>query len=257
MSTRMKWMVTVALVLAGAPPAQAGEAWLGLALENGARGARVTEVMEGSPSKKAGVRVGEEVVAIDDAPTGSRETLIAVVDRAGVGHLVRLKLVDSKGHTRQLQVKLEPRPDQSTLARSQLIGRPAPDFEPSVQSGEKLGKLSSLRGQVVLIDFFATWCAPCIDAMPHLQKLQDRLGPRGLKVIGVSTEAPAVVATAASRFHVKYTLAADPDEKVASRYHVFALPTVVLIDRKGVVREVAIAETDSIDAAVEAALKAH
>jgi peroxiredoxin len=253
----MKWLIMLTLMAGGAPSARAGEAWLGLALEKGARGARVTEVMEGSPAKKAGVRVGEEVVAIDETSTASRETLIAAVDHASVGHRARLKLVDGKGHARLLEVKLEPRPDQATLARAQLLGRAAPDFAPEVQTGEKLGKLSSLRGQVVLIDFFATWCAPCIDGMPHLEKLHQRLGPHGLKVIGISTEAPSVVASAAGRFHVSYTIAADSDEKVASRYHVFALPTAVLIDRKGVVRQVAIAETDSIDAAVEAAIKAH
>jgi peroxiredoxin len=171
------------------------------------------------------------------------------------GETLKLKVISGSGVPRVVDVVLEARPGETDLQKRSLVGREAPDFQPSVQAGPKLGKLSALRGQVVLIDFFATWCGPCREAMPHLQALHQRLGPKGLRVIGVSSESPQVVARAAQRFGLTYTLAADEDEGVSSSYHVFALPTAVIVDRQGVVRAVSVADVDEVEAAVAAAMR--
>jgi peroxiredoxin len=253
-------LVAIALVgacaVAAAAAAESSEAWIGIALTDGsAGGARITKVMEGSPGQRAGLSAGDEVLALNNHKTDGPRALIDEVRKAGVGTTAHLRLVDAKGHARTVSLRLEARPDGMTLQRAQLIGRAAPDFEPEVQAGSPLARLSSLRGQVVLIDFFATWCGPCIATLPHVEELHERLGGRGLKVIGVSTESAPIVAQAAERFHLKYTLASDEKEGVSGSYHVFALPTMVVIDRQGVVREISIADTDAVDAALAAALK--
>jgi peroxiredoxin len=91
--------------------------------------------------------------------------------------------------------------------------------------------------------------------MPHVEELHERLSSHGLKVIGISTESPSIVAAAAGRFHLKYPLASDENEAVSGSYHVFALPTMVVIDRQGVVKQISIAVTETIDGAIAEALK--
>jgi peroxiredoxin len=249
----MKRIVLALLCFAASAHA---DAWLGLLLADGAHGgARVKEALAGSPGQKAGIAAGDEVLSVDGSATPTPNALIEAVKQAGVGRQVQLRLVDAKGHTRTVAVKLEARPDMRTLQKSQLVGRPAPDFEPSIQSGARLGKISSLHGKVVLIDFFATWCGPCVLAMPHLEELHQRLGAKGLTVLGVSTESSAIVANAAHKFNLSYSLASDENEGVSGSYRIFALPTLILIDKKGVVREVAVNDSDAIDAAVDKALR--
>src|SRR5205085_11886664 len=90
----------------------------------------------------------------------------------------------------------------------------------------------------VLLDFWATWCKPCLAAIPELQKLSAELGPRGLTVIGVSTDGPnnfAKVRPFAKKLGIGYPVAIDEDGTLAQKYLVRAMPTTVLIDASGAV----------------------
>jgi peroxiredoxin len=246
-----------AIVMLLSAPAWAESPWIGLQLAGGSfGGAKVKSVVPGSPGERAGIHAGDEVISIDETPTASPQDVILTVQHGGVGHAAKLHLVDAKGKTRTVAITYEARPDRESIQRSALVGHEAPDFLPAVQSGVKLGKLSSMRGKVVIIDFFATWCGPCVESMPHVEELYKRLGKQGLVVFGVSNESKEIVAHAAERFHVTYPLASDDSEGISASYQVFALPTMVVVDRKGVVREVAISDTDAVDSAVAAALKA-
>ncbi|MCU1278853.1 MAG: hypothetical protein JWM53_2399, partial [bacterium] len=245
-----------AVVMLLSAPALAESPWVGLQLAGGSfGGAKVKSVIPGSPGDRAGIHAGDEVLSIDDTATATAQDVILTVQHGGVGHAAKLRLVDPKGKTRVVAVTYEARPDRESLQRHALLGHEAPDFQPSVQSGGKLGKLSSMRGKVVIIDFFATWCGPCVESMPHVEQLYKRLGSQGLVVFGVSNEAREIVAHAAEKFHVTYPLASDDGENISASYQVFALPTMVVVDRKGVVREVAISDTEAVDSAVLAALK--
>ncbi len=172
--------------------------WVGLSLGPGSfGGARVKSVIPGSPGERAGVHGGDEVLAVDDHATATPEDVIQSVQRGGVGHRAALRLVDAKGHTRTVAVTFEARPDRETMQRHALLGREAPDFQPSVQAGDKLGRLSTMRGKVVVIDFFATWCGPCVESMPHVEEMHKKLAGKGLVVVGVSNESKDIVAHAA------------------------------------------------------------
>lgn len=99
--------------------------------------------------------------------------------------------------------------------------------------------LDSLRGRVVLLNAWATWCKPCRQEIPYLSELQSREGARGLRVVGVSVDTAAdreAVLASAPRLGIRYTLWLDPDTRVAALMQTTAVPASVLIDRSGAVR---------------------
>lgn len=116
------------------------------------------------------------------------------------------------------------------------VGTIAPSFE--VQSlDEGVIELDSFRGQVVLVDFWATWCPPCVSAMPSLNRLHQDLHSRGLTVLGVNQEPGAEARVRAFARGRDLTFPIGVDSGVISdEYAVYTLPTSVLIDREGKVR---------------------
>jgi cytochrome c biogenesis protein CcmG, thiol:disulfide interchange protein DsbE len=127
-------------------------------------------------------------------------------------------------------------PVRQTQAAETLVNRKAPEFVRRDLSGRTVD-LVHLRGKVVLLDFWATWCAPCETEMPVFSRWQRKLGARGLRVIGISmddSEAPARKLVA--RLKPDYPIVMG-DAELGERYGgVLGLPLTYLIDRKGVVR---------------------
>jgi len=112
-------------------------------------------------------------------------------------------------------------------------GRPAPPFSLTDIEGRKLD-LASYRGKVVLLDFWATWCAPCRDVIPSFVAWQKRYGPRGFQVIGISLDDSAAPVVRFSReYHLNYPVAVG-NARLAERYGgILGLPVAFVIDREG------------------------
>jgi cytochrome c-type biogenesis protein len=119
--------------------------------------------------------------------------------------------------------------------------QPAPDLELTTTDGKPL-KLSELRGQVVLLNFWATWCVPCRSEIPALNAMEKELSARGFKVLGVTTsDSSDVVSEYQKDVRQDYTVALG-DDAVANAYSVGVLPTTFIIDREGRIREKIIGE---------------
>lgn len=113
-------------------------------------------------------------------------------------------------------------------------GKPAPHFELSTFDGKRVS-LSDYAGDVVLLDFWATFCPPCLEALPELQRLHTRNASRGLRVLGVTVDdRPALVRKATSSANVTYPILKSTPE-VWNAYRVTALPALVLIGRDGAI----------------------
>ncbi len=109
----------------------------------------------------------------------------------------------------------------------------APDFTLASVDGKTI-TLSQLRGKVVLLDFWATWCAPCRLAIPHLNDLHKAYRKRGLEIIGLSLDkgSPERVRRFAVNMGIEYTIIMADDDLVKN-YGISPIPTTYLIDRDG------------------------
>jgi len=115
----------------------------------------------------------------------------------------------------------------------ELIGKPAPEFRLAGLDGKRTG-LSDLKGKVVLLNFFASWCPPCKAEMPSMNALQKRFRDKGLEVVAVSSDRTGdALRRFLARVPVSFTVLHDPENELAHRYKVYALPTSYIIDRDG------------------------
>ena len=123
-------------------------------------------------------------------------------------------------------------------AAALATGGPAPDFTLRTLSGSNL-RLQEQRGNVVLVNFWATWCAPCRQEMPHLARLYDKYRAAGFVLLGVNVDDDTKNAAAlAGKLGLQFPVSLDSDKKVSRLYDLSAMPSTVLIDRDGRVRYV-------------------
>ena len=116
------------------------------------------------------------------------------------------------------------------------LSGPAPDFRLPARSGEQVA-LSDLKGQVVMLNFWATWCGPCRQEMPHLEALHQRYSDLGFTLLGVNVEEDSSGAdTFLEETPVTFPILFDPESEVSNAYEVVAMPSTVLVDRAGNVR---------------------
>lgn len=120
-------------------------------------------------------------------------------------------------------------------SRLPRIGSSAPDF--TVQDSEHRITLSQLRGQVVVLNFWATWCAPCVEEMPSLVEMQRRLKDRGVTVVAVSVDVDDGAYRQFVKKHgVSLLTVRDGGQKANGLYGTFKFPETYVIDRKGIMR---------------------
>ena len=129
-------------------------------------------------------------------------------------------------------------PDDPMLkALDPLVGKPMPPLQLAHWINGAVTP-ADMKGKVVVIDIFATWCSPCIAAIPHNNQLYEAHKADGLLIVGVCTsdDGQDKLPDLAKEKKIAYPVAQDPDSKTADAYHVQGMPTVVVVDRKGIVR---------------------
>jgi len=126
----------------------------------------------------------------------------------------------------------------TSLASSGLVGQPAPDFVLKNASGDNL-RLSEFRGDVVMINFWATWCGPCRQEMPLLDELYSTYQRVGFNLLGVNIDDDSGKAmNMITELGVSFPVLFDTRKEVSKLYAVDAMPATIIVDRDGRVRHV-------------------
>ena len=134
-------------------------------------------------------------------------------------------------------------------------GDPAPQFKVVSTSGQNI-TLANYKGYVLVMDFFATWCPPCREAIPHLMELNQKYGKQGLQVLGLSADEDGekVVKEFVAEKRITYPVALAGDSLMAD-YGLRSIPTMYVINKKGVMVEKYMGFSDDMARSMEALIK--
>jgi peroxiredoxin len=124
------------------------------------------------------------------------------------------------------------------FVKSQEVGKEAPGFSGKTISGDNIS-LSDFKGKVTLIDVWASWCGPCKQEFPFLLELYDKYSDKDFTILAITIDeekSNAEKFLKSLKKEVKFNIMFDPEAKVATQYDVNAIPSVYILDKKGVIR---------------------
>jgi peroxiredoxin len=224
------------------PPVDGRRGWLGVELEAAPDlgGVRINNIVPHSPADTAGLVTGDVILKIDGDPVPSPRDVVAAVGSKKPGTQVGIAL--KRGRSDKLiSLQLGAAPEADELARMTFVDHPAPSFqELRTARGSFSPTLAAQRGQVVILEFWAPWCAACRLLIPHMNDWHAQYAARGLRVIGVTVESVTRASAAATELGMDYSIASDESGKTTTAYKARAIPAVFAIDRSGNVRDVMI-----------------
>ncbi|HKC82071.1 MAG TPA: redoxin domain-containing protein [Gemmatimonadaceae bacterium] len=128
------------------------------------------------------------------------------------------------------------------------VGSEAPDFTAvTLDSVPREKRLADYRGQVVMVNVWATWCLPCRVEMPSIEALHKAYGPKGLKILAVSIDDPGTDSTIRAfvkQYGLTFEVLHDPTAKISERYDILGYPETFIVGKDGIIRKKLMSATD-------------
>lgn len=234
-----------------AAPLQQTQPWLGVAVDEKAKdGVLVKSVLQKTPAEKAGIQSGDLITAIDELPVKNRDELMGILRSKGVGNSVTV-VFQRKGKAEKKTLKLEAIPDRVELMQKQLMDKPVPPFALTTLGTKKPISQQDLIGKVTILEFWATWCPACRAAIPRLNQWAKTR--KNIQIIGISDEKEEVVQAFLKTEKIDYTIAIDSQDRIQADFQIGSIPTFILVDPKGVVREIALGAGDYLETLIQKA----
>ena len=138
---------------------------------------------------------------------------------------------------------------------SRLVGKPAPDFKLALLEGGEF-QLAKARGRVVVLDFWATWCGPCIKAMPMVERAVGQFPAEQVQLIAVNLqEQPKAIRAMLERHQLNVAVALDVDGVAAERYEASAIPQTVVIDSQGKIARLFVGGSNDLEEKIAGAIR--
>jgi peroxiredoxin len=230
-------MSLLAALLVWEPLAQATSPWVGVALDPTPGGAKVTRVLPTSPAEKAGLKQGDIIKSVNGATVDSPALFLQLTDKTRVGQTLQVAVLRS-GRLQKLQLRVAARPELSALLRLFLLGTLAPDFVLPLVNEARNMTLSSLRGKVVILYFWASWCDSCKLNMPRLIGLYKTYRKRGLDIFSMGQDKQVdTLRKTTQELGLPFPVGHNVKNRVGLLYKSKNLPTLIVVDRQGVIRE--------------------
>ncbi len=214
--------------------------WLGVELRaTGAEepGVEIARVLPGSPASAARLQAGDILMRLGEftatSPTDVSEWVRA--QKPGTSQPISV-LREGKSHL--VRAELDGMPEFEDRLRLAFVGKPAPEINGVVTFQGEAASLRELRGRVVVLEFWASFCGVCRFLAPVLDGWQRVYQPQGAEVVGITPDDPQRGLEVARQTGMTYTLASDPNAQVTRDYLASQIPTILILDRQSVVQDV-------------------